>query len=149
MPVGASAQTLLLSNADSRFHKINCTSRAAKRQTNAAMKTPFRLAAAILCLLILLLNTASCMQAQSLHPKHDASCGDCPKHAPATPEVPACCSAHQQPSSAATAVEVEQPAHLSNAFAPIASNLPAPSTFYIATNLPAPPLSPPLIALRI
>jgi hypothetical protein len=149
MAADASAQALLFFNADSRFHKTNYTNRVIKRQPDAVMKTPYHLAVAVLCLLILLLNTASCMQAQSLHPRHDASCGDCPKHAPAVPDVPACCSIHQQPSSAAIAIEVEQPAYLPNTFAPIASNLLAPATIPIATKLSESPPSPPLIALRI
>jgi len=115
----------------------------------AAMKKACHLVVTVLCLLTLLLNTTSCMHAQLSHAQRDASCGDCPTHAPATPDTPACCNAHQQPSAAATSVAVEQPAYLSNAFAPIAPGLPAPAIFSAATPLSAPPLLPPLIALRI
>jgi hypothetical protein len=148
MPAGTSAQALFLRCrfALQRTTAANCNSRTSNAM---AMKRPCQLVITVLCLLTLLLNTASCLHAQLPHPQHDASCGDCPRHAPATPNAPACCIAHQQPSTAATSVEVEQPAHLPNAFAPIAPNLPAPALFSAATRLSAPPLVPPIIALRI
>ena len=148
MPAGTSAQALFLRCrfALQRTTAANYNSRTSNAM---AMKRPCHLVIAVLCLLTLLLNTSSCLHAQLPHPRHDASCGNCPRHAPATPNTPPCCTAHQQPSTVATSVEVEQPAHLPNASTPIAPNLPAPTLFSAATRLSASPLLPPIIALRI
>jgi hypothetical protein len=112
------------------------------------MKNKLHLVVTIVCLLTLFISTASCIAAQLPHTPQ-ASCNDCPGHAPVSHDNPVCCTAHQQPSAAATSVKVERPAYLSQALIPFSLDLPASSAVLLAPQLSETPPLPSLIALRI
>jgi hypothetical protein len=111
------------------------------------MKKKLHLVVALLCLMTLFTTTASCMVAQLPHTQQ-ASCGECPRHAPLSQDTPVCCTTHQRPSAATSSVEVEQPADISQALASLSFNLPTQAIAPPAL-LPETPPTPLLIALRI
>jgi hypothetical protein len=112
------------------------------------MKKKLHLVVTLLCLLMLFISTASCMVAQIPH-NQQASCGECPRHAPLSQDTPVCCTTHQLSAAAASSVEVEQPAHISQAFTPLLLN-PSPQSIALPVALLAEtPPAPLLIALRI
>jgi hypothetical protein len=108
------------------------------------MKKTLHLAVTLLCLLTLFIGTASCAYAQLPHAQQ-ASCSDCPTHAPLSQNTPACCTTHQQPSATAASLEVERPALLSHiaapSFNPSSQSISLPPT-YFAEAPPFPPLTP-------
>jgi hypothetical protein len=109
------------------------------------MKQAFRNLAAVLCMLVLIASSASCMEVTS---HNTASCSHCAKHQPINQQTPVCCEAHHQPSATATAITIEQPAQ---ATIPNASviRLSALAIFPLpAQHIWPPPLSPHL-TLRI
>jgi hypothetical protein len=115
------------------------------------MKKKPHLVVTLLCLLTLFISTASCMVAQIPH-NQQASCGECPRHAPLsqdTPDSPVCCTSHQLPAAAASSVDVEQPAHISQALTPLSLNPSPQSIALLAALLAETPPAPLLIALRI
>lgn len=73
------------------------------------MKQAFRNLAAVLCMLMLIASSASCMEVAS---HNTASCSHCTKHLPLEQQAPVCCDAHHQPSATATAITIEQPAQV-------------------------------------
>jgi hypothetical protein len=112
------------------------------------MKKKLHFVVTLLCLLTLFISTASCMVAQLPH-NQQASCGECPRHAPLSQDTPVCCTTHQLPAAAASSVDVEQPAHLSQALMPLSLNPSAQSIALHAALLAETPPAPLLIALRI
>jgi hypothetical protein len=112
------------------------------------MKKKLHLVVTLLCLLTLFISTASCMVAQLPHNQH-ASCGECPRHAPLNQDTSVCCTTHQLPAATASSVEVEQPAHISQALTPLSLNPSAQSIALPAALLAETPPAPLLIALRI
>jgi hypothetical protein len=163
MAIDASAQALLNCDAASRSNvrsqprgtqpKRNKKSLAVSfspfsTSNDAEMKKKLHLVVALLCLLTLFISTASCMVTQLPH-NQQASCGECPGHAPLSRDTPACCTTHQLPAAAASSVEVEQPAHTSQALTPLSLNPPAQSIALPAALLAETSPAPLLIALRI
>jgi hypothetical protein len=157
MPARASAQALLNCDAASRSNGCSQPSGTQPKRNkkalavsfspfstsnDAEMKKKLHLVVALLCLLTLFISTASCMVAQ-------ASCGECPRHAPLSQDTPVCCTTHQLPAAATNSVEVEQPAHISQALTPLSLNPPAQSVALPAALLTETPPAPLLIALRI
>jgi hypothetical protein len=79
------------------------------------MKQALRNLAAILCVLMLGIGSASCMDMAS----HQPSCSHCAEHQPLHHQTPSCCETHHQPSATATTITLEYPAQLSAAFSPL------------------------------
>src|SRR5277367_1617533 len=109
------------------------------------MNKPLHIFATLLCLLTLLLSTATCMNV--VQPK-ESSCSHCPKQSPLSQDLPSCCSAQQQP-PAIVSTEVQQPVQLLAVYTQvlpheIASPLAPPNT-----RATAPPPVPLRIALRV
>ncbi|WP_348268715.1 hypothetical protein P8936_05690 [Edaphobacter paludis] len=73
------------------------------------MKQAIRSLAAVLCMLMLIASSASCMDIAS---HRQASCSHCTKHQPINQQIPVCCDAHHQPSATATTITIEQPAQI-------------------------------------
>jgi hypothetical protein len=115
---------------------------------SAGMKKKLHFVVTVLCLLTLFLNTASCMVAQ-LPRVHQASCGECPSHAPLSQDTPVCCKTHQQPSAVTNTVEVKQPASIAHTLASPTLDLPAHFTALPAAQFAETPPIPLLISLRI
>jgi hypothetical protein len=115
---------------------------------NPGMKKKLHLVVALLCLLTFFISTASCMVAQFPH-SPQASCGECPRQAPPSHDTPVCCTTHQLPAAATNSVEVEQPAHISQALTPLSLNPGTQSKALPAALLAETPPTPLLIALRI
>ncbi|WP_188554692.1 hypothetical protein [Edaphobacter dinghuensis] len=109
------------------------------------MKQLFRNLAAVLCILVLITSSVSCMEVAS---HNTASCSHCTKHSPVNQQTPVCCDAHHQPSSVTTAITIEHPAQIS---------LAETATISIGTiailsppdQLVWPPPHPPRLTLRI
>ena len=135
--------------ARTKLNKKSAVSFSPFATSNAAgMKKKLHLVVTVLCLLALTISTASCMFAQ-LPSMHQASCDDCPAHAPLSQNTPACCTNHQHPSAATTSVQVEHPAYIAQALTPFSLNLPKRFTALPAAQLSETPPIPLLIALRI
>ncbi|MEO8734949.1 MAG: hypothetical protein ABI380_00265 [Edaphobacter sp.] len=110
------------------------------------MKPALRNLAAVLCLLMVFISSASCMDIAS-H-SQASSCKDCSRHTPLHQQTPECCNAHQQPSVTATVATINQPAQASPIESPVAS-LNTVTILPLQTQLTSPPPLPPLIKLRI
>ncbi|MDW5264298.1 MULTISPECIES: hypothetical protein [Acidobacteriaceae] len=109
------------------------------------MNQAFRNLAAVLCMIMLIASSASCMQIASHSP---ASCSHCTKHRPVNQQTPVCCDAHHQPSSATTAVTIEQPAQISFVEAS-AISIGTIAILSPPDQLVWPPPHPPRLTLRI
>jgi len=110
------------------------------------MKHALRNFAAVLCLLMLVVSSASCMDIAS-HSK--TSCSDCTKHQPPSQQTPACCDAHQQPSAIAATIIIEQPAQFSAVASSVVVHLRTLVTLSPRIQLIWPPPLSPHIKLRI
>ncbi|WP_260738548.1 hypothetical protein [Tunturiibacter lichenicola] len=110
------------------------------------MKKTLHIFATLLCLLTLLLSTATCMNV--VQPKQ-ASCDHCPKQSPFSQNLPSCCSAQQQQPLAIISSEVQQPVQLPTAYVRVLPHEVTSSLAPPATRASASPPIPPRIALRI
>jgi len=109
------------------------------------MKQAFRNLAAVLCMLVLIASSASCMEIAS----HNAApCNHCTKHSPVNQQTPVCCDAHHQPSSTTTAVTIEHPAQITHVKAS-AISIGAIAVLSPPDQLVWPPPHPPRLTLRI
>ena len=109
------------------------------------MKNPQYKLASLVCLLALLLSTATCFHVDQTK---QSSCGHCPKPAPISRSFPSCCAVQQQP-PAITSAEVEHSAQFLSVLMPVLHNQIAPFLSLSDTRVALPPPSPPRIALRI
>lgn len=110
------------------------------------MKHVLRNLAAVVCLLVLLIGSGTCM-VMAPQRKKAVACSDCTKHMPQQQKQPCWCSAHQQPPMTAAVNMLEQPALA-------AYEVPVPRFDIVGVLSPAngmagPPPLPPPITLRI
>src|SRR5947208_1457850 len=103
------------------------------------MKKPLHRLASLLCLLTLLLGTATCLHAEQ---PRQSSCSHCPKLAPLSHTLPSCCTAQQQP-PAITSTEVQRPAQFLSVLMPLLPLEFAPLPSLSAAHVALPPPSPP------
>ena len=111
------------------------------------MKHALRNLAAVVCLLVILIGSGTCM-VMAPQSKKAVACSDCTKHMPQQQKQQPCwCSVHQQPPMAAAVNMLEQPALA-------AYEVPVPRFDIVGILSPAngmagPPSLPPPITLRI
>src|SRR5215471_9242274 len=109
------------------------------------MKKSLHKLASLVCLLTLLLGSATCLHAQ---PPKQSSCSHCPKHQPPSHTPPSCCAAQQQPPAITSAV-VEHSVQFHTASMPLLPLDTAPLPSVSVSRAALPPPTPPRIALRI
>ncbi|HZY63504.1 MAG TPA: hypothetical protein VFE38_13370 [Edaphobacter sp.] len=110
------------------------------------MKHALRNLAAVVCLMMILLGSGTCMMMTTHNKK--AACSDCTKHMPQQQEQPCWCGVHQQPSIAAAVTTLDQPALIAYFEAPV-QRLDFISVLSSVNGLAGPPPLPPPITLRI
>src|SRR5580700_7904589 len=109
------------------------------------MKKALHTLASLLCLLTILLSTATCVHAER---PSQSSCSQCPKRAPLSHSLPSCCAAQPQPPAVPSA-RIERPAQSITLAVPLSIGETAPFYSSQVTQQTVPLHSPPRIALRI
>jgi hypothetical protein len=130
----------------SKKYLSNVSIQAVTTSNIRAMHRPLHIFATLLCLLTLLVGTATCMNV--VQPKQ-SSCNHCPKQSPLSQDLPSCCSAQQQQPSAIISTEGQQPVQLFAAYVSVSPHKIASPLAPSAIRATAPPPVPPRIALRI
>lgn len=111
------------------------------------MKHALRNLAAVVCLLIILIGSGTCMVMMP-HSKKAVACSDCTRHMPQQQKQPCWCSVHQQPSIAGAVNTLDPPALIAYFEVPV-QRLDVVRVLSSISGLAGPPPLPPPITLRI
>ena len=111
------------------------------------MKHALRNLAAVVCLLVILIGSGTCM-VMAPQSKKAVACSDCTKHMPQQQKQPCWCGVRQQPSMAGAITTLDQPALIAYLEVPV-QRLDFINVLSSVNGMAGPPSLPPPITLRI